>query len=649
MALIRLVRASKDFGIKTLFEDLDLFIEMNERLGLIGKNGSGKSTLLKVIAGEEPLGKGERSCSSKLNITLSSQSKSYEHNATVLEEVLKGCGKKKELLIKFNSITTELAKSPYDQKLLQRLSYTSELMDAEEAWNLEQKCKEVLNNLGIKELNKPLKELSGGYRARVNLASALVSKPDVLLLDEPTNHLDAVAIEWLQNYLKTYKGALVLVTHDRYFLDKVTKRIIEIENGKVNSYAGNYTIYLKQKLNEENSEANSKKKFQTILRKEIDWLKRGPKARSTKQKARLQRIEKMKEEQPIIENSHLKMDSTSRRIGKIVIEAENLEYTKNTGEFQQMLIKDFSYSFTPNDRVGIIGGNGTGKTTLLNLLAKKENPSKGTLMIGETVNLGYLDQQTDELIQGKGVERKVIEYVEEAASRIEIESKQISASQLLERFLFPPGQQHLPLSKLSGGEKRRLTLCRILMQAPNVLLLDEPTNDLDIQTLSVLEDFIENFKGCVIVVSHDRYFLDRTVDRIFKFNNGNLIRFEGNYSEYLEKEFSLKVKEQNSSKSIADKFKKGEAKETKNSLNKNIKVRDDKKTKKPRRISFKESKELECINTELPKLEKEKELIEIDISKGAGDLIVLSQKLALLIKNIQTLEDRWIDLSDLDS
>ena len=452
----------------------------------------------------------------------------------------------------------------------------------------------------------------------------------MLLLDEPTNHLDAAAVEWLQSWLDRYPGALVLVTHDRYVLDRVTQRMVEVDRGQARTYEGNYSSYLQRKAEQDASEVASAAKFKGVLRRELAWLRQGPKARSTKQKARLQRIEAMREHKPRVAKGTLAMASVSRRIGKLVIEAEGLGVTTSGEPTGRTLLDNFSYSFSPEDRVGIIGPNGSGKSTLLDLVAGRRTATHGSLRLGETVHIGYLDQHTDVFTEGKGLERKVIEFVEEAASRIDLGSEQLTASQLLERFLFPPAQQHSPLSKLSGGERRRLTLCRMLIQAPNVLLLDEPTNDLDVQTLSVLEDFLEDFRGCVIVVSHDRYFLDRTVDRLFCFERGRLLRFEGNYSEFLEQQ-RQQERQQTAQKPAASR---------KNSSDKAT-------TTGPRRRSFKESKELEQLDQQLPKLEERRLSLEQQLSQSEGDMTELSVELATLIHAIGDAEDRWLELSEL--
>ena len=638
MSLISLVDASKDFGIRTLFADLTLHIREGDRLGLIGPNGSGKSTLLKVLAGEEPLGGGERRCSSRLRVELVGQESSVDPGLTVLEQVLAGCGEKRDLLLRFSELSEAVADSPDNAVLLAELGVLSQRMDESEAWSLEQQCQEVLQRLGITDLHSPVEALSGGYRKRVGLASALVACPDVLLLDEPTNHLDAAAVEWLQSWLDRYPGAVVLVTHDRYVLDRVTRRIVEVELGEARSIDGNYSAYLQRKAEQNLADAAGAAKFKSVLRRELAWLRQGPKARSTKQKARLQRIDEMQSAPTKQSRTQLEMASVSRRIGKVAIEAEHLSVSADGNKDGPLLLSDFSYSFSPEDRVGIIGPNGSGKSTLLDLIAGRRQPTGGSLQIGETVHLGYLDQHTDVLSDGKGLERKVIDFVEEAASTIDLGNEQLSASQLLERFLFPPAQQHSPLSKLSGGERRRLSLCRMLIQAPNVLLLDEPTNDLDVQTLSVLEDLLEDFRGCVVVVSHDRYFLDRTVDRLFCFENGRLQRFEGNYSAFLDHRRDLeKVQsEALAAQESAQRSAKSASKQLSTPAN------------KPKRRSFKESKELERLDSDLPALEQRKQELEQTIASGRGDLSSLSLELAALLDSLHTSEERWLELSELE-
>jgi ATP-binding cassette subfamily F protein uup len=541
MSLISLVGASKDFGVRTLFAGLDLHVGERERLGLIGPNGAGKSTLLRVLAGSEPLGRGERRVAPRLRVVRMDQDPRSDPDATVLETVFAGGGERQRLLLEHEQLGHDLAAAPDDAALLNRLGHLHRRMDELDAWDLERECREVLQRLGVGDGHRLLRELSGGNRRRVALAAALVAMPDVLLLDEPTNHLDADGVEWLQNWLDRFRGALVLVTHDRYLLDRVTTRIVAVEGGEARSYEGGYGRYLELRALEEASEVAAARRFRGTLRRELAWLRQGPKARSTKQKARLQRIEAMRETPPRQGKGQLSMAATARRIGRKVISAEDLALdAPGTGPDApgRRLLEGFSYDFDPEDRVGIIGPNGAGKSTLLEVIAGRRAPASGRLELGSTVRLAWFDQHSEVLLagrDGRGLERKVIDVVSEAASRVTVEGQEISASQLLERFLFPPAQQHQPVMKLSGGERRRLHLCRLLIEAPNVLLLDEPTNDLDVHTLGVLEEFLDDFRGCVVVVSHDRWFLDRTVDRLFCFENGRLERFEGNHSAWLER------------------------------------------------------------------------------------------------------------------
>ncbi|MFM2122314.1 MAG: hypothetical protein RLZZ589_751, partial [Cyanobacteriota bacterium] len=546
MSLISLVEVRKDFGIRTLFENLTLHVGERERLGLIGPNGAGKSTLLKLLAGLEPPGAGQRRVQPQARIVLVSQEPEMDPERTVLEQVFAGSGEKMELLGRYTALSDALAQAHADGRddtaLLAELSSLNARMDQSQAWGLEQQIREVLQRLGIGDTQRRVGDLSGGYRKRLALAAALVADPDVLLLDEPTNHLDADCIQWLQGYLQRFRGALVLITHDRYVLDQVTDRIVEVDRGEARSYSGNYATYLGRKAEQEESAAASEAKLKGVLRRELEWLRRGPKARSTKQKARIQRIEALQEIPKRQVKGQVSLASNQRRLGKRAIEAEGLQVWASDAAQAAgapALLREFSYDFSPEDRVGIIGPNGAGKSTLLDLIAGRRQPHGGRIELGSTVKLAYFDQHSHQLLDGTdaaGRERKLIDVVKESASAIELEGSSLSASQLLERFLFPPAQQHQPVSKLSGGERRRLHLCRLLMEAPNVLLLDEPTNDLDVQTLTVLEDFLEDFRGCVVVVSHDRYFLDRTVDRLFCFEAGRLERFEGNYSAYLERQ-----------------------------------------------------------------------------------------------------------------
>jgi ATP-binding cassette subfamily F protein uup len=647
LSLISLIEASKDFGLRPLFAGLTLHIGERERLGLIGPNGAGKSTLLRVLAGQEPLGSGERRCASRTRVVYVDQEPELDPQRTVLEQVFSASGQKMELLRRYTLVSEALAMAHAeggdDTALLSELGNLNARMDQSQAWALEQQIREVLQRLGISETQRRVGELSGGYRKRLALAAALVADPEVLLLDEPTNHLDADCIQWLQGYLQRFSGALVLVTHDRYVLDQVTTRIVEVDRGEARSYSGNYAYYLARKAEEEASLAATEAKFKGVLRRELEWLKRGPKARSTKQKARIQRIEAMQEAPRRQARGQLSLASNQRRLGKRAIEAEELtvwasDEARTTG--MPALFRDFSYDFSPEDRVGIIGANGSGKSTLLDLIAGRRQPHGGRVELGSTVKLAYFDQHSHQVLETQdaaGRERKLIEVVKEAASSVELDGSTLSASQLLERFLFPPAQQHQPISKLSGGERRRLHLCRLLIEAPNVLLLDEPTNDLDVQTLTVLEDFLEDFRGCVVVVSHDRYFLDRTVDRLFNVERGQLQRFEGNYSAYLE-HVATSTASSGGSRALS----------TSAGDDPGLPARS--RPQPPRRRSFKESRELEALESDLPQWEARRTELEQILGAGSSDysaLESLSQELAGLSERIEQGEERWLELSEL--
>jgi ATP-binding cassette subfamily F protein uup len=526
------------------------------------------------------------------------------------------------------------------------------------------------------------------------LAAALVAEPDVLLLDEPTNHLDADCIQWLQGHLSRFPGALVLVTHDRYVLDQVSDRIVEVDGGVARSYSGNYAYYLARRAEQETAAVASEAKFRGVLRRELEWLQRGAKARSTKQKARIQRIEAMREAPRRQAKGNLSLASNQRRLGRRAIEAEELAFwasdeAQTSGKTP--LLQGFSYDFSPEDRVGIIGPNGSGKTTLLDLIAGRRAVQQGRLELGATVKLAYFDQHSHVLLADRdaaGRERKVIDVVQEAASSVEVDGTSLSASQLLERFLFAPAQQHQPVNKLSGGERRRLHLCRLLIEAPNVLLLDEPTNDLDVQTLTVLEDFLEDFRGCVVVVSHDRYFLDRSVDRLFAFENGQLRRFEGNYSSYLERDQTERSQGQSnglgakgggssgssgSTASRSAEMGSGTAPAASSADLGGLNAGQPAPARaagpgapgagaglpgakagavKPRRRSFKESRELQSLELELPQWEARRAALEAQLVAGGSDytaLETITQDLANLQARILLGEERWLELSELQS
>jgi ATP-binding cassette subfamily F protein uup len=646
VSLISLVGVRKDFGIRTLFADLSLHVEPGDRLGLIGPNGAGKSTLLRVLAGEEPVGAGERRIQPQARVVLVSQEPQLDPERTVLEQVFAASGEKMALLARYTAVSDALAHAPgggtHQQALLAELGQLNARMDQTQAWALEQQVREVLERLGVRDVSRRVGDLSGGYRKRLALAAALVAEPDVLLLDEPTNHLDADGVQWLQGFLGRFPGALVLVTHDRYVLDRVTDRIVAVDRGEARHYAGNYATYLARQAEEEAAAEAGAAKLRGVLRRELAWLRRGPKARSTKQKARIQRIEALQEIPKRQARGELSLASNQRRLGRRAIEAEDLclwasDSARAAG--QEPLLRGFSYAFSPEDRVGIIGPNGSGKSSLLNRIAAvatggEAGSHSGLLELGSTVKLAYFDQHSDVLVQERdaaGRPRKVIDVVQEAASSVVVDGSSLTASQLLERFLFPPAQQHQPVSRLSGGERRRLHLCRLLIEAPNVLLLDEPTNDLDVQTLAVLEDFLEDFRGCVLVVSHDRWFLDRTVDRLFAFDNGELKRFEGNYSAYLEQ-----VQANRSAATTTTTPAAGQVQRPPQAG--------------PRRRSSKEKRELAQIEADLPRWEAERSSLEQELAGATTDytrLETLTQNLAELSGRLQAAEERWLELSEL--
>ena len=639
MSLISLVGAGRDFGLRPLFDGLDLHVGERERLGLIGPNGAGKSTLLKVLAGEEPLDRGERRLVPRLRVVRMEQEPATDPQATVLETVFAGGGERLELLREHEILSQRLASGGDDPALLARLGDLHRRMDDLDAWGLEQQCREVLERLGVGDGQRRLGDLSGGNRRRVALAAALVANPEVLLLDEPTNHLDADGVEWLQHWLERFSGALVLVTHDRYLLDRVTRRIVAVERGEARTYEGGYGRYLEQRAAEDAAEEAGAARLRGTLRRELAWLRQGPKARSTKQKARLQRIEALRQTPARQTRGTVVMAATAQRLGRRVISADNLAVA--VGE--RRLLEGFSYDFDPEDRVGIIGPNGSGKSSLLEVLAGRRTPAEGTLEHGGTVKLAYFDQHSEVLLGGGGDragERKVIDVVKEAASRVAVDGQELSASQLLERFLFPPAQQHQPVAKLSGGERRRLHLCRLLIEAPNVLLLDEPTNDLDVHTLAVLEDFLDDFRGCVVVVSHDRWFLDRTVDRLFCFEGGRLERFEGNYSAYLERQAQREATRPAPRDAVAT-----------NGTAAPDAGPPDAPAPAQRRRSYRESRELEGLERDLPSWEGRRAELEAALADPGGldhgALETHSHELAELIERIATAEERWLALSEM--
>jgi ATP-binding cassette subfamily F protein uup len=642
MSIITLQAVKKDFGIKEILKDANFSIDANDKVGLIGTNGSGKSTLLKMIAGLEPIDSGQIITSSGAKIIYLPQQPDLDENRTVLEQVFADSGEQMTLVREYEELSDKLAHYPEDSQLMSRLSTVMQRMDATGAWELETNAKIILTKLGIADFDAPIATLSGGYRKRIALATALLAEPDVLLMDEPTNHLDALSVEWLQSYLNRFRGALLLITHDRYFLDKVTNRIIEIDRGDIYTYTGNYSYYLEKKALAEESAVSSQRKHQGVLRRELEWLKRGPKARSTKQKARIQRIQAMRETEFKQGLGKVDISTVSRRIGKKVIDLKNISKAYN----ERTLIKDFTYEFSPEDRIGIIGGNGAGKSTLMNIITGRVQPDSGSVDIGSTIHIGYFDQHSEELLTALNENQRVIDYIKEEGEFVQIaDGTKITASQMLERFLFPGNQQYAPIHKLSGGEKRRLFLLRVLISAPNVLILDEPTNDLDVQTLAVLEDYLEDFSGSVIAVSHDRYFLDRTVHTIFALEEGgNLRQYPGNYSVYLDYKKAEEAAQQEAAKT-QEKPKSAEVQTTTQTK--------DSDTKKRRRLSNWEKREFEQLEAKIAQLETEKAEAETAMHKVAPGNYSQVQKLydqvEALKQAIDTATERWLELAEIES
>ena len=647
MTLITLQNIKKDFGIKEILRDGSFSIEEDDKVGLIGVNGSGKSTLLKAIAGIESFDSGTVTVKSGARIVYLPQQPSLNEERTVLDEVFNDSSEKLRLVREYESLSRKIETNipqKEREKLTDKLTRVMEKMDATDAWELETKAKIILSKLGITDFDTRVGSLSGGYRKRISLATALLEEPDLLLMDEPTNHLDAESVEWLQNYLSSFGGAILLITHDRYFLDNVTNRIIEIDRADLYTYSGNYSYFLEKKAEQEAAEAKIQHKYKGILRRELEWLKQGPKARSTKQRARIDRISDMQATEFKETQGKVSIDTVGRRIGKKVIELKGISKAYDG----RTLIKDFSYEFTPGDRIGIIGGNGAGKSTLMNIITGKVEPDLGTVEIGSTIHIGYFDQHSEDLLEAIDTERRVIDYIKDIAAYVTTsDGSQISASQMLERFLFNPNQQYAPIHKLSGGEKRRLFLLQVLMSAPNVLILDEPTNDLDVQTLSVLEDYLESFNGCVITVSHDRYFLDRTVEFIIALEKAGQLRlYPGNYSVYLEQ------KKQQEKEAQAEKAKKNSVEQKTTTSDKNSKNQTASTDNKSRRLSNYERREYEKLENKIAEMEIEKENLEDNLAANSSDFVKvqeLSDKLAILNEEIDRDTERWMELAERDS
>lgn len=632
MNILTVEHLSKSYGEKVLFNDITLQINEKERIGLVGVNGTGKSTLLKVMAGLEPLEQGRMIHANHFHVEYLPQNPAFDSDSTVLEQVFYGDTPLMQALREYEWALAELQLAPEDEKRQTKLFAAQQRMDATGAWEASTTAKTVLTKLGIRDFGQKVGTLSGGQRKRVAMARVLIQPADLLILDEPTNHIDHETVEWLEDFLGKWKGALLLVTHDRYFLDRVTNRIFELDRGNLYSYEGNYASFLEKKADRLEREAAEEDKRQNMLRRELAWLRRGAKARTTKQKARVDRVIELRDRKTDGPAASMDMSLGGSRLGKKIMELENV--SKSFGN--RALVEDFSYIVLPEDRIGIIGPNGTGKSTFLNMLAGRMEPDRGTIVTGPTVKLAYYTQESVEMDE----KQRAIDYIKEAAEVVRTASGDtVTAAQMLERFLFTPSQQWTPIGRLSGGEKRRLYLLRTLMGEPNLLLLDEPTNDLDIQTLTILEEYLEDFPGVVITVSHDRYFLDRTADHLFVFEGGGQVsRFYGNYTEYME---SIRLTKQAEAES---------KREFKPAQSSDAAANDKRETTRPRKLSYKEQREWDEIEGNIAGLEERLSLIKQEIEKAGSDygkVQELYREEQELSSKLEQTMDRWAELSEL--
>ena len=609
----------KSYGDKVLFNHIDFIIKENERIGLIGVNGTGKSSLLKIIAGIDQPERGKMTHPKEYQVEYLAQDPDLNPDLTVIEQIYYGDAVIMQVMREYEKTLIELERDPASTVAQERLFTMQQRMDEVDAWEANTQAKTVLTKLGITQFDKKVKALSGGQKKRVAIAKALIQQADLLILDEPTNHLDHAAVEWLEKYLQNYKGSLLLVTHDRYFLNRVTNRIYELDRGHLYIYDGNYEVFLEKKAEREELERSEEQKHKNTLRRELAWLQRGARARSTKQKARKARVDQLQQKTFQTNKESVEVQVGSSRLGKKVIELKQIR--KSFAD--HVVIPDFNYLITPGDRIGIIGPNGSGKTTLLNIVAGRIEPDHGEVETGETVKIGYYTQGDEELND----EQRIIDYIRETAEVIYTKNGEpITAEQMLERFLFSRPQQWTYIGNLSGGEKRRLYLLKVLMTEPNVLLLDEPTNDLDTQTLGVLEDYLEHFPGVVLTVSHDRYFLDRLVDQLWTFQEeGTIELFYGNYTDYLNEQAEVEK--------IVKQAKPKKEKE---------------QPKKEVKLSYKDKKEWETIEDDITELEDRIEKMKHSITEAGSDL----DEVQRLYKEQQQLEEeleekmeRWEELS----
>ena len=618
MNLLTVDHVTKVFTQRKIFEDTSFYLQEQEKVGVIGINGTGKSTLLKMIAGIEEPDSGEVIYANQIVVHYLPQMPEFDPDATVLESVLAyAC---------VGSVHKESDK------------------DVHEMWNLESSAKSMMTKLGIYDFDEKTGHLSGGQKKRLALVAVLLTPCDVLLLDEPTNHLDAEMAEWLENYLKNYRGAMIMVTHDRYFLDSVCNRIVEVDHGKIYSYETNYSGYLEARAQRIESMEVSERKRQAFLKKEIEWIRRGAKARTTKQKARIERYETLRDQKAVQADKQVEMSSISSRMGRTTVELSHIHKAYE----DRVLIDDFSYIFLKQDRIGFVGANGCGKTTLMKMIDKRIKPDSGEVIIGQTIKIGYYTQEIEQDpsagIAYMDPKLRVIDYIKNTAEFVRTQDGLISASAMLDKFLFPPEEQYGLIEKLSGGEKRRLNLLRVLMEAPNVLILDEPTNDLDITTLAILEDYLDNYEGMVITVSHDRYFLDRVVQRIFAFEEGGQLRqYEGGYTDYRNKaiaEGRLNGSADNTQTKQEVREASGEKTDAKSTWTHEKKLK----------FTYKEQKEYETIEDDIAAMEERMEAIDDEMVKNAHDFVKLNEltkEKSALETSIEEKMERWAYLEEL--
>ncbi|SDB81760.1 ATP-binding cassette, subfamily F, uup [Pelagirhabdus alkalitolerans] len=618
MEILSVEQLSKAYGDKELFNSISFSIEKQERIGLVGVNGTGKSTFLKVIAGVEDRDLGTINHAKDFSVAYLNQEPELIEDSTVLNEVFEGDAPIMIALRHYESVLDQLKKAPEDEKLQDNFTKAQAKMDELDAWEAEQTAKTILTKLGIEQFDQTIKSLSGGQKKRVALAKALIQPADLMILDEPTNHLDHETIEWLEKYLPTYPGAIILVTHDRYFLNRVTNRIFELDHGNLYRYIGNYETYLEKKSERLRQEKEQEQKHANTLKREIAWLKSGVKARSTKQKARIDRVEEMKEQSFQTKEESIDVGVSSKRLGKKVIELNQVQKAYQ-GE---AIIPSFDFLIKPKDRIGIVGANGSGKTTLLNIISGYIKPDQGQVEVGPTVTFGYYTQDHSEMDE----ELRIIDYIRQTKEVMYTDSgERISAEKMLERFLFSRDKQWTYIKRLSGGEKRRLYLLKVLMEEPNVLLLDEPTNDLDTETLAILEDYLDQFPGVVITVSHDRYFLDRVTEQLIIFNQpGQIEKYFGNYSEWLKKQS-----------------------ETKPTKQKNQSTQEKPKRKR-KKLSYNDQKEWNQIEDDISELELAIEQEQEKITAAGADVEAAQehyQSVSELEQKLEAKMERWEELA----